>query len=56
MSDESDQKQKENTKQIEVPLEQEEVHYMQRSRANWLMHGDRNTTFFHNYAKGTSET
>jgi hypothetical protein len=29
MSDESDQKQKENTKQIEVPLEQEEVHYMQ---------------------------
>jgi hypothetical protein len=51
MSEESTQKQKELTRQIEVSLEQEEVHYMQRSRANWLMHGDKNTTFFHNFVK-----
>ncbi|KAM0859874.1 hypothetical protein ACQ4PT_046911 [Festuca glaucescens] len=54
MSEDSLQKQKELTRQIEVALEQEEVHYMQRSQANWLLHGDRNTTFFHNYAKGSS--
>jgi hypothetical protein len=51
MALESAQQQREITRQIEVALEQEEIHYMQRSRANWLMHGDRNTTFFHNYAK-----
>jgi hypothetical protein len=51
MNEESGQREKEITRQIEIALEQEEVHYMQRSRANWLMHGDRNTTFFHNYAK-----
>jgi hypothetical protein len=51
MDEDTTQRQKEITRQIEVALEQEEVHYMQRSRANWLMHGDRNTTFFHNYVK-----
>jgi hypothetical protein len=51
MNDETAQQQKEITRKIEAALEQEELHYMQRSRANWLMHGDKNTTFFHNYAK-----
>jgi hypothetical protein len=35
---------------VNLLLEQEETHWMQRSRANWLRQGDRNTTFFHNYA------
>jgi hypothetical protein len=35
---------------IEILLEQEEVHWQQRSRANWLMQGDRNTSFFQNFA------
>jgi hypothetical protein len=35
---------------IDLLLEQEETHWMQRSRANWLKHGDRNTNFFHHYA------
>jgi hypothetical protein len=51
MTNDTAHKQKEVTRQMEVALEQEEVHYMQRSRANWLMHGDKNTAFFHNYAK-----
>ena len=35
---------------IENLLEQEEIHWLQRGRANWLLHGDRNTSFFHNTA------
>jgi hypothetical protein len=35
---------------IDLLLEQEETHWMQRSRANWLRQGDWNTSFFHNYA------
>jgi hypothetical protein len=37
---------KELSNLIELLLEQEEVHWMQRSRANWLQHGDQNTYFF----------
>jgi hypothetical protein len=51
MGTENTQRQAEVTKLIEIALEQEEMHYMQRSRANWLIHGDRNTTFSHNFAK-----
>jgi hypothetical protein len=35
---------------VELLLEQEETHWFQRSRANWLQAGDRNTSFFHNFA------
>jgi hypothetical protein len=41
---------KEKAALIEILLEQEEVHWQQRSRANWLMQGDRNTSFFQNFA------
>jgi hypothetical protein len=36
--------------QIEDILEQEELYWVQRGRANWLRHGDQNTSFFHGFA------
>ena len=48
--DESTADQKQILYKIELLLEQEELHWLQRGRANWLQHGDSNTNFFHNFA------
>jgi hypothetical protein len=50
LTEESEKKAKELANLIESLLEQEEVYWSQRSQANWIQHGDRNTLFFHNYA------
>jgi hypothetical protein len=44
-------KQEEITDEIEKIPDQDEIYKMQRSRVNWLTHGDRNYAYFHNYAK-----
>jgi hypothetical protein len=46
MNNENELIAKERATLIELLLEQEEVHWAQRSRANWLMQGGRNTSFF----------
>lgn len=50
MTDQSVAAQKEILLQLELLLEQEEIYWVQRARANWLKHGDRNTNFFHHHA------
>ena len=35
---------------IENLMEQEEIFWLQRGRANWLRQADRNTSFFHHSA------
>jgi hypothetical protein len=50
ISDESETIAKEKAALIELLLEQEEIHWLQRSRANWLQYGDRNSAFFHSFA------
>jgi hypothetical protein len=50
MSDEALAAQKEILLLIELLVEQEEIVWVQRARANWLKHGDRNMNFFHHYA------
>ena len=50
MCAESQARQKEILVLIENLLEQEEIYWLQCGRANWLLHGDRNTSFFHNAA------
>lgn len=50
MTDDSIAAQKEILLRLELLLEQEEIFWVQRARANWLKHGDRNTNFFHHFA------
>jgi hypothetical protein len=49
MTDENDAKAKELANLVEILLEQEEIHWLQRSRVNWLSQGDKNTRFFHQF-------
>jgi hypothetical protein len=50
INQETDRRKHEISNLIEKLLEQEEIKWKQRSRANWLHHGDRNTSYFHSYA------
>jgi hypothetical protein len=51
LTDENVARQKELATEIENFLVQEEIHWAQRSRVNWLQFGDKNTSYFHNFAK-----
>jgi hypothetical protein len=42
--------------QIGLTLEQEEIFWVQRARANWLKHEDRNINFFHRFASKRKKT
>ncbi|CAA7042518.1 unnamed protein product [Microthlaspi erraticum] len=46
-SDELIVREAELMKEFDVVLEQEEIIWTQKAREKWVVHGDRNTTFFH---------
>jgi hypothetical protein len=50
LTEENENLAKEMASLVELLLEQEEIHWFQRSRSNWLQFGDRNTSFFHHCA------
>jgi hypothetical protein len=50
LTDENLATQKELLLWIELLLEQEEIVWVQCARMNWLKHGDRNISFFQNFA------
>jgi hypothetical protein len=50
LTDENIEEQRMIAKEIEDMLEKEEIHWAQRSRINWLQHGDKNTSYFHHFA------
>lgn len=50
LTDEAVDRQRQLLIEIEENLEKEEIYWVQRSRANWLKFGDRNTNFFNNFA------
>jgi hypothetical protein len=55
LTSENVKKQQEIARDIEKLLEQEELHWAQRSRVNWLQHGDKNTAYFHNFANARKQ-
>ena len=50
LSQENVTKQKELAEELEQLLQMEEIHWAQRSSINWLMFGDRNTSYFQKFA------
>ena len=50
LSQENMKRQNELANELENLLEMEEIHWAQRSRLSWLMFGDKNTSYFQNFA------
>lgn len=50
LSQENVTRQRELADELEQLLQIEEIHWAQRSRINWLMFGDKNTSYFQKFA------